>query len=115
MALMSASSAWANTSKFTHWALTGLDDWTGAKTYSAPEVYACDYSAKSERMTDANGIEFTSRQTIYTEFAGAKQGDMVLIGTHTGDPITAKASEVRSVLRSADTFDQLADDFEVIT
>lgn len=112
---MSASSAWSHTSKFTHWALTGLDDWTGAKAYSAPAVYACDYSAKSERMTDANGVEFTSRQTIYTEFAGAKQGDMVLIGTHTGDPIAAGAMEVRSVQRDADTFDQVADDFKVIT
>nr|WP_315471758.1 hypothetical protein [uncultured Rhodoferax sp.] len=112
---MSASSAWSHTSKFTHWALTGFDDWTGAKAYSAPAVYACDYSSKSERMTDANGVEFTSRQTIYTEFAGAKQGDMVLIGTHTGDPITAGAMEVRSVQRDADTFDQLADDFKVIT
>lgn len=112
---MSASSAWSYTSKFTHWALTGSDDWTGAKTYSAPAVYDCDYSAESKRMTDAKGIEFTSRQTIYTEFAEAKQGDMVLIGDHTGDPITAKAFEVRSVLRSADTFDGLADDYEVIT
>jgi hypothetical protein len=112
---MSASSAWAYTSKFTHWALTGFDDWTGAKAYSAPTVYACDYSAKSERMTDDNGTEFTSRQTIFTEFAGAKQGDMVLIGVHTGDPIAAKAFEVRSVARSADTFDGVADDYKVTT
>lgn len=112
---MSVASAWSMTSKATHWPLIGADDWTGAKTYGAPVVFACDYSAESVRMTDSKGVEFTSRQIIHTERAGIVQGDMVLIGEHAGDPLTAGAHEVRAVTRFADTFDGLADDFKVAT
>jgi len=112
---MSSLSRWSLTSTATHWSLTGFDDWTGAKTYAAPETFACDYSAESKRMTDGQGVEFTTRQIIYTERATIKQGDMLLIGEHAGDPITVKAFEVRAVTRYADTFEQLADDFMVVT
>ncbi len=83
--------------------------------YGPPVVFDCDYQAKSTRMTDSNGIEFTSRQIIYTERSTITQGDMVLIGQHTTTPTTAKAFEVRAVTRYADTFQQLADDYEVAT
>lgn len=67
-------------------------------------------------MTDANGQEFVSRQIIHTERDTIKNGDMVLIGTHTGaDPVAAGAAEVRIVTRYADTFDQVADDFMIAT
>jgi len=112
---MSSLARWSLTSKATHWPLTGFDDWTGTKTYGAPVVFDCDYSAESVRMTDAKGVEFTSRQIIYTERANIVQGDMVLIGTHTGGPIEAKAFEVRAVTRYADTFNNEADDFKIAT
>ena len=112
---MSSLARWSHTSTATHWPKTGFDDWTGATTYGAPVTFACDYSAESVRMTDAQGIEFTSRQIIHTERATIVQGDMVLIGVHAGDPITAKAFEVRAVTRFADTFENLADDFKVAT
>ena len=115
MAAMSSLSRWSLTSTATHWPLTGFDDWTGAKTFGPPVTFACDYSAESKRMTDVSGTEFTSRQIIHTERDSIVQGDMVLIGEHTGDPITAKAFEVRAVTRYADTFEQLADDFMVVT
>jgi hypothetical protein len=112
---LSAAASWSYTSKATHWPLTSFDDWTAAKTYGAPVVFACDYSAESVRMTDSQGVEFTSRQILHTERASIAQGDMVLIGEHAGDPVAAKAFEVRFVGRFADTFDQLADDFKVAT
>lgn len=112
---MSALSRWSLTSTATHWAMTGFDDWTGSKNFGPPVTFACDYSAESKRMTDTKGVEFTTRQIIYTERASIVQGDMVLIGAHTGDPITAKAFEVRAVTRDADTFDKLADDYTVAT
>ena len=113
---MSAASAWAYTSKATHWARLSRDDWTGVQAWSAPVVFACDYKAESARMTNADGIEFTSKQQIYTERASIAQGDMVLIGAHTtASPIDAGAHEVRSVMRYADTFDGLADDYMVAT
>ena len=112
---MSSLSRWSLTSTATHWPITGFDDWTGAKTFGPPVTFPCDYSAESVRMTDAQGVEFTSRQIIHTERASIVQGDMVLIGTHTGDPITAKAFEVRAVTRFADTFEQVADDWKIAT
>ena len=113
---MSAAAAWSMTSKATHWPLLSTDDWTGAKTYGAPVVFACDYSAESVRMADAKGVEFTTRQIIHTERASIKQGDMVLIGESINlDPLAAGAFEVRAVTRYADTFDGVADDFKIAT
>ena len=112
---MSSLSRWSHTSFATHWSLTGFDDATGVKTWAVPVTFACDYSAESKRMTDGNGVEFTSRQIIYTERSTIKQGDMLLIGMHVGDPIAAKAFEVRSVMRDADTFEGLADDYKAVT
>jgi hypothetical protein len=113
---MSSLARWANTSKATYWSLTGFDDWTQEKTYGPPVVIDCDYSAESKRMTDANGIEFTTRQIIYTECADLKQGDFILIGeSATASPIAAGAFEVRAITRDADTFEGKADDYRVMT
>ena len=113
---MSAAANWSYTAKATHWANLGRDDWSGVPTFSSPVVFYCDYSAKTERRTDANGVEFVTRQVIFTEFADAKQGDYVLIGESAElDPVTAGALEVRAITRHADTFDRVADDFEIAT
>lgn len=113
---MSSLAAWSYTSKATLWPLTGRDDWSGARTFGAPDEFACDYSAESVRMTDDRGVEFTTRQILHTERAGIKQGDMVLIGASANaDPVAAGAFEVRAVTRFADTFEQKADDYRVAT
>ena len=113
---MSAAAAWSYTATATLWVLLGCDDWTGAVTYGAPQAVPCYYSAKAERRTDALGVEFTTRQIIYTERADIKRGDRIVIGTSASlDPVAAGAAEVRSVQRYADTFDRLADDFEIAT
>lgn len=113
---MSAAARWSHTSQATYWPLTGFDDWTQAKTYGPPVVIACDYSAESVRMTDAKGVEFTTRQIIHTETATIKQGDMILIGVSAlANPLAAGAFEVRAVTRFADVFDQLADDWKIAT
>jgi hypothetical protein len=113
---MSAAAAWSYTSKATLWPLLGRDDWTGALLFGPPVVFACDYSAESLRLTDDAGVEFTTRQVLFTEFATAKQGDRVLIGESAeADPIAAGAFEVRAVTRYADTFDLAADDFRIAT
>lgn len=113
---MSAAARWSLTSKATHWVALGRDDWTGVTTYGPPTVFACDYSAESIRIVDARGVEFTTRQIIYTERDSIKQGDFVLIGESANlSPIAAGAFEVRLITRYADTFEQLADDFKVFT
>lgn len=113
---MSAAASWSYTAAATLWVMLGRDDWTGAITYGAPQAVACDYSAKAERRTDALGVEFTTRQIIYTERADIKRGDRIIIGTSASlDPIAAGAAEVRAITRNADTFDRLVDDYEVLT
>lgn len=113
---MSAAANWSYSAKATLWPWLGRDDWTGVETFGPPEIFACDYSSESKRMTDAKGVEFTTRQIIYTERADVKQGDRVLIGmVATVDPIAAGAFEVRAVTRDADTFNRTADDFTIAT
>ncbi|MFD2756386.1 hypothetical protein [Comamonas terrae] len=113
---MSASASWSYTAKATLWPLLGRDDWAGQDAFGAPVAFDCDYSAKAERRVNARGVEFVTRQLIYTEFAQAKQGDFVLIGESTAtDPVAAGALEIRAITRYADTFDRAADDFEIAT
>lgn len=113
---MSSAAAWSYTATATLWPLLGRDDWTGATLYGTPQAVACDYSAKAEHRTDSRGLEFVTRQVVYTERADIKPGDMLMIGTSTeADPLVAGASEVRAVQRHGDTFDRLADDFELLT
>jgi len=112
---MSQAAAWSYTHKATHWPLTGRDDWTGAQTFGAPVVFDCDYIGKSVRMTDTKGVEFVTRQVIYTEKGDISQGDRVLLDESVlSDPLKAEAQEVRAVTRYAD-MDGQADDFEVAT
>lgn len=113
---MSATANWSYTSKATHWPVLSRDDWSAVSGYGPPVAFACDYSAESVRMTDDNGVEFTSREILHTERASIKQGDRVLIGEVTAlDPMAAGALEVRSVKRFADTFANAADDYRVAT
>jgi hypothetical protein len=113
---MSSAAAWANTARATLWPLLGRDDWEQVETFGPPVGFDCDYTAKSERRTDAKGVEFVTRQVIYTERADIKQGDRVLIGeVATVDPIAAGALEVRATERFGDTFDRTTDDWVIYT
>jgi len=113
---MSSAASWSYTSQATHWPLLTRGDWGGTMTFGQPAVFDCDYKAELVSVTNERGIEFVSRQKIYTEKADIKQGDRVLIGvSEVVDPLAAGALEVQSVARYADTFEQLRDDFEVVT
>lgn len=114
---MSATASWSYTATATLWPWLGRDDWTGVESFGGPVLIACDYAAKAERRIDGRGVEFVTRQVIYTEHAGIKQQDRILIGDHSAqpDPLAAGALEVRAVNVSADVFDRVADDVEVLT
>ena len=69
-------------------------------------------------IADGDTVELSNlqRQILHTERADIKRGDMVLIGASVvSTPVAAGAFEVRAVTRYADTFDQKADDFKVMT
>lgn len=115
---MSRAAKWSHLSKATIWPLSGRNDWDGGQTFGAPALIDCDYRSSDERLTDAKGVEFMSRLRIFTEYQSAKQGDYIAIGDHaaTANPIgIADVAEVRLVRRFSDTFDRLADDFEIVT
>lgn len=113
---MSAAASWSYTSSATVWPRLSRADWSGVEAFGPPSTFPCDYSAESIRMTDAAGVEFVTKQLLFTERADIKQGDRVLIGASAEpDPIAAGALEVRAVMRWSDTFDRVADDFRIAT
>jgi hypothetical protein len=113
---MSSAASWSYTATATHWPRVSLDGWEQTQTFGAPVSFSCDYTAKAERVTDELGVEFVTRQMLYTERATIKRGDRVLIGLSTNpDPIAAGADEVRAVQRFGDTLERKFDDFVVMT
>lgn len=112
---MSASANWSYTAKATFWALMAQDDWSRVKTYGPPVVIDCDYSAEAKQLRDDKGVEFTSRQLVFTEHASIKTGDMLVIGLSEEATPPASAFEVRLITRNADVFDRVADDYRIAT
>lgn len=114
---MSAVANWSYTATATHWPRTARDGWRGGASFGAPVAFLCDYSSEARTERDGTGQEFTTRHTFWTERATIKRGDFLLIGTSTAtDPTVVQgAEEVRSVKRSADTFERRADDYTVMT
>jgi hypothetical protein len=113
---MSSAARWANTAKATLWPATSGAAWDGSASFGDPVVIDCDYSSEAKVMVDANGEQFTSALSVFTEHAAGKFGDMLAIGDHSSSPTpTAGARAVRAVKRDADTFAREADDFTLIT
>ena len=76
----------------------------------------CDYEGGLSKRIGSLGAEIVVKNTVWTEFALAAAGDYLLIGMSTeADPVVAGADEVRQVIRYADTFERLADDYAILT
>jgi len=111
---MSSLSAWSLTHTVTYWPITGRGEWDGLPTFGGPVSVPCDYKADTRTPMDAMGNEFVSRLTIYTE-ADIPIGSRVVLRDDALPSPPDDAQEVRAVVRYADTFEGLADDFEVLT
>ncbi len=61
------------------------------------------------------GREIVVKNTIWTEYETAREGDYILIGTSTDAAPPDEADEIRQIVQFADTFERLADDFALIT
>lgn len=117
----SSVARWSYTATATHWARTGLDDWTRQATFAEPVQFLCDY--KVERDVVGSGTmgggtgELLSRLVIYTGRANIQRGDFVMIGDSTAaSPIgVAGAREVRTVTQFGDVFERKADDYQLET
>jgi hypothetical protein len=113
---VSSVANWSYTATATIWRkLEGNDEYGDPLGYAEPEQILCDYEGGLEALASL-GAEIVVKNTVWTEFALAAAGDYLLIGESTdADPVSAGADEVRQVIRYADTFYRLADDFAIIT
>ena len=113
---MSAVANWSYTAAATVWKSLGFSESGDNLGYSAPIPILCDYEGGLSKRIGNIGAEIVVKNTIWTEYADAATGDYILIGTSTdADPLNAGADEVRQVIRYADTFDRIADDYAIIT
>lgn len=113
---MSAVANWSYTAAATVWKALGFSQSGDSLGYSAPIAILCDYEGGLSKRIGSIGAEIVAKNTIWTEYADATTGDYILIGASTDpDPLNVGADEVRQVIRYADTFDRIADDYAIIT
>ncbi|HHL7211492.1 TPA: hypothetical protein ACQ8W9_004750 [Enterobacter hormaechei subsp. xiangfangensis] len=114
---MSATASWSYTANATIWRkLEGNDEYGDPLGYAVPEQILCDYEGGLSKKLASLGAEIVVKNTVWTEFALATAGDYLLIGVSTeADPVVAGADEVRQVIRYADTFERLVDDYAILT
>uniref|UniRef100_UPI0035C6FDBD hypothetical protein n=1 Tax=Serratia quinivorans TaxID=137545 RepID=UPI0035C6FDBD len=114
---MSATANWSYTALATVWKKDGPPDEYGKQKWLVPIPIMCDYGGDDTARLGDIGLEFVVKNTHWTEYADAGQGDYILIGASAElEPLKVDgADEVRHIIRYADTFDRIADDFAIIT
>lgn len=114
---MSEIARWSYTATATIWRkLEGNDEYGDPMGYAVPEQIMVDYEGGLSKRIGSLGAEIVVKNTVWTEFALATAGDYLLIGVSTeADPVVAGADEVRQVIRYADTFERLVDDYAILT
>ncbi|WP_395303247.1 hypothetical protein R0L47_05610 [Pectobacterium polonicum] len=111
---MSSLAAWSYTAKATIWPVIDTDRY-GKPTFGEPVVIDCDYGGTSKQKSNTIGNEIVVKLLFWTEYADAKQGDMIAIGEHSSSVPIGDADEIVNIERYADTFERLADDYEIAT
>lgn len=100
----------------TIWKALPRDEDGDRSGYLAPVHIMCDYSGDRMSRKDALGLGFPVKNTFWTEYSLADQGDYILIGSSNEvDPIAAGADEIMRVIRYADTFERQFDDYAIMT
>ncbi len=113
---MSSLAAWSYTAPCTIWRNLGIDEYGDSLGWSAPEIIMCDYQGGLSARIGSIGSEIVVKNTFWSEFSEARKGDYLLIGASAGpDPLVAGADEVMQVIRYADTFERLVDDWAILT
>ena len=114
---MSSIASWSYTAMATIWRkLEGNDEYGDPLGYAPPEQILCDYEGGLSKRIGSLGAEIVVKNTVWSEFSLVEAGDYLLIGISTeADPVVAGADEVRQVIRYADTFERLADDYAILT
>lgn len=113
---LSSVANWSYTATATIWRNLGNDEYGDSLGFSPPESILCDYEGGLSKRIGSLGSEIVVKNTVWSEYALAAAGDYLLIGVSTqADPVVAGADEVRQVIRYADTFERLADDYAILT
>lgn len=116
---MSSTASWSYNKPCTIWrkGAGGNDEWGDpVDPYEPPETIMCDYIGGLSAKLGSLGKEVVVKNTFFTAYALADEGDYILIGPSTNpDPLSAGADEVRQVIRYADTFERIADDYAILT
>ncbi|MEQ1967679.1 hypothetical protein ABLA30_11745 [Xenorhabdus nematophila] len=113
---MSSVANWAYTAPCTFWKRLGNDEYGKPLGYLEPQIILCDYQGGLSSKISGVGAELVVKNTFWTEFPNAVTGDYILIGESSNlNPIEAGADEIKCIIRYADTFERLADDYAVIT
>ena len=121
---MSATANWSYTATATIWRkLEGNDEYGDPMGYAEPEQILCDYEGGLSRKVAGVsaamgnlGTEVVVKNTFWTEYSQANEGDYLLIGESLlADPLEAGADQLIQVIRYADTFERTADDYALIT
>lgn len=111
---MSSLANWSYTAKATIWPVIDTDRY-GKPTLGAPVVIDCDYGGDGKRGSGNLGLEFVVKNTFWTEYATAKVGDMIALGESSASVPPGDADEVKHIIRYADTFERIADDYAIMT
>lgn len=78
---MSKTANWSYTNTATIRPYIGRKDYTGEEVYGDEYEIACTWEAKSEQARDDRGIEFVTRNIIYTEDLRPKKLDLIRLST----------------------------------
>ncbi|MFV8932009.1 hypothetical protein [Serratia fonticola] len=111
---MSATANWSYTARATIWPQTDTDEWN-KPIYGPPIVIDCDYGSKTRRKGAEAGREISVKLYVWTEYADAKMGDKLAIGEFDSPTPVDDADMIIDIGRDADTFDRVADDYEIAT
>lgn len=116
---MSSTASWSYNKPCTLWRKgAGGKDENGdpISAYEPPETIMCDYIGGLSAKLGSLGKEVVVKNTFFTAYAQADEGDYILIGPSTNpDPLSAGADEVRHVTQWNDTLEGLEDDWAIIT
>lgn len=111
---MSATANWSYTARATIWAQTDTDEFS-KPIYGPPIIIDCDYGSKTRRKGAEAGREISVKLYVWTEYADAKMGDKLAIGEFDSPTPVDDADMIIDIVRDADTFDRIADDYEIAT
>ena len=114
---MSSVGRWSYNKPCTIWRRNGgRDEYGDPIGFLPPTTILCDYIAGLSAKIGSIGSEVVVKNTFFTEYDQAAEGDYLLIGQSSDpDPVGAGADEIKRITRWNDTLYGEMDDWAIIT